>query len=222
MLVPAILFKDQITSEFQRIYYTEDMMYLTGCLEQWSPDISTNPEEGKFDFAIVSNDKLIGYLSYRIDYYCSKAYNFGLLSFDRGNPVVGEELFNKMEELTKKLRKIEWRMVGGNPVEKHYDKFCKKHGGNKHILKDSIRDMNGNYRDDIIYEIISGYGKIDVHEFKERIDAIKNPVKDTYEDLVRMFESREINEKEYVERYNRLINRDAEKHWEPVEPHEHI
>lgn len=44
MLVPAILFKDQITSEFQRIYYTEDMMYLTGCLEQWSPDISTNPE----------------------------------------------------------------------------------------------------------------------------------------------------------------------------------
>ena len=55
-------------------------------------------------------------------------------------------------------------------------------------------------------------GKIDVHEFKERIDAIKNPVKDTYEDSVRMFESREINEKEYVERYNRLINREAEKH----------
>lgn len=90
-----------------------------------------------------------------IDYYCSKAYNFGLLSFDRGNPVVGEELFNKMEELTKKLRKIEWRMVGGNPVEKHYDKFCKKHGGNKHILKDSVRDSHGNYHDDIIYEIIN-------------------------------------------------------------------
>ena len=126
MLVPAILFKEQIIAEFQRIYFTEDMMYLTGCLEQWSPDISASPEEGKFD-----------------------------LSFDRGNPVVGEELFNKMEELTKKLRKIEWRMVGGNPVEKHYDKFCKKHGGNKHILKDSIRDLNGNYRDDIIYEIIS-------------------------------------------------------------------
>ena len=107
MLVPAILFKEQIIAEFQRIYFTEDMMYLTGCLEQWSPDISASPEEGKFDFAIVSNDKLIGYLSYRIDYYCSKAYNFGLLSFDRGNPVVGEELFNKMEELTKRLRKIE-------------------------------------------------------------------------------------------------------------------
>lgn len=102
MLVPAILFKEQIITEFQRIYFTEDMMYLTGCLEQWCPDISANPEEGKFDFAIVSNNRLIGYLSYHIDYYCSKAYNFGLLSFNRGNPVVGEELFNKMEELTKK------------------------------------------------------------------------------------------------------------------------
>ena len=29
MLVPAILFKEQITTEFQRIYFTEDMMYRT-------------------------------------------------------------------------------------------------------------------------------------------------------------------------------------------------
>lgn len=76
MLVPAILFKEQIIAEFQRIYFTEDMMYLTGCLEQWSPDISASPEEGKFDFAIVSNNKLIGYLSYRIDYYCEKRFRY--------------------------------------------------------------------------------------------------------------------------------------------------
>lgn len=155
MLVPAILFKDQIMVEFAKIYYTEDMMYLTGCLEQWCPDIPAIPEEGKFDFAIVSNDKLVGYLSYYVDYYCSKAYNFGLLSFDRGNPVVGEELFNEMEKLTKRFHRIEWRMLSGNPVEKHYDKFCKKYGGDKHILKDSVRDSCGNYHDDIIYEIIN-------------------------------------------------------------------
>lgn len=32
----------------------------------------------------------------------------------------------------------------------------------------------------------------------------------------------EISEDEFVERYNRLIEQEAEKHWEPVEPHEHI
>lgn len=62
-------------------------------------------------------------------------------------------------------------------------------------------------------------GKIDVREFKERIDAIKP---DTYMNLSEKFMKGEINEDEFVERYNRLIEQEAEKHWEPVEPHEHI
>lgn len=32
----------------------------------------------------------------------------------------------------------------------------------------------------------------------------------------------EISEEEFVERYNQLIERDAQKHWEPIRPHEHI
>lgn len=155
MLVPAILYKEQIAKEFQKLFYTTDMMYETGCMEQWCPDIPEVPSEGQFSYAIVdSKDKLIGYLAYKVDYYCSKAYNFSLMSFDRGNFIIGKDLFEKMEELVSQLHKVEWRMVGGNPVEKHYDKFCFKHNGKKHILKDSIRDANGNYRDDIIYEII--------------------------------------------------------------------
>lgn len=62
-------------------------------------------------------------------------------------------------------------------------------------------------------------GEISRQDFKERIDAIQH---DTYEDLATMLFKREINEMEFVERYNRLIEQDAEKHWEPVKPHEHI
>lgn len=155
MLVPAILYKDQIIKEFQKLYYTEDMLFETGSLDQWYPQISDMPTEGKFDYAIVSNDKLIGYLSYQVDYYVSMAYNFGLMSFDRGNPIIGRELFKKLEELVSTMHRIEWRMISGNPVEKHYDKFCKKYNGNKYVLKDSIKDKNGKYRDNIIYEILT-------------------------------------------------------------------
>ena len=155
MLVPAVLYKEQIITEFQKRYYTDDIMFETGCLEQWYPSIPDIPEEGRFDYAIVNKDKLIGYLSYKVDYYVSKAYNFGLMSFDRGNPVVGIDLFKKLEELVSSMHRVEWRMVGGNPVEKHYDKFCEMHNGKKHVLKDSIRDKDGNYRDDIIYEIVN-------------------------------------------------------------------
>ena len=154
MLVPAILYKEDIIKEFQKLYYTDDMLFETGCLEQWCPNISDMPKEGRFDYAITNENKLIGYLSYQIDYYTSKAYNFGLMSFDRGNPIIGKDLFEKLKELVSTMHRVEWRMVGGNPVEKHYDKFCKKYNGNKHILKDSIKDKNVKYRDDIIYEIV--------------------------------------------------------------------
>lgn len=155
MLVPAILYKEQIIKEFQTLYYTEDMMFESGCLNQWCPEIPEMPDEGRFDYAIVHNDKLIGYLSYQVDYYASKAYNFGLMSFDRGNITIGKDLFDKLEELVFRLHRIEWRMVGGNSVERSYDRFCEKHNGKKHILKDAIKDAKGNYRDDVIYEIVT-------------------------------------------------------------------
>lgn len=154
MLVPAILYKEEIIENMRKYFYTNDMLYETGCMENWIPNIADCPDESTFQYAIVHNDILIGYLGYVVDWYVSKAYNFGLFSFDRGNPIVGKDVFNKLEELVNRFHRVEWRMVGGNPAERGYDNFLKRHNGNKHVLKDAIRDRDGNYRDDIIYEII--------------------------------------------------------------------
>lgn len=156
MLVPAILYKEQIIREFQKCYYTTDMLYETGDIENWVPQIAECPESWQFQYAIIDNNKkLIGYLGYAVDWYVSKAYNFGLFSFDRGNILVGKDVFNKLEELVKTFHRVEWRAVGGNPACRGYDSFIKKHNGTKHILKDSIKDKDGNYHDDIIYEIVN-------------------------------------------------------------------
>ena len=48
------------------------------------------------------------------------------------------------------------------------------------------------------------------------------PKPDTYMIISEKFMQGEISEDEFVEQYNRLIEQEAEKHWEPVEPHEHI
>lgn len=45
---------------------------------------------------------------------------------------------------------------------------------------------------------------------------------DTYMSISEKFMQGNISEDEFVERYNRLIEQEAEKHWEPAEPHEHI
>lgn len=79
------------------------------------------------------------------------------ISFDRGNPLIGKDVFDEIERCIKEyhLHRVEWRMVGGNPAERGYDIFLKKHNGTKHILKDAIKDREGKYHDDIIYEIIN-------------------------------------------------------------------
>ena len=157
MLVPAIIKKNEILEAFKNYYYTEDMMYETGGLTNWLPNIQEETESGRFQYAIVNSDgKLLGYLDYHIDWYSSCASRFGLISFDRGNLIVGKDLYSELNKLIYeyKLHRIEWRMIGGNPVEKHYDKICEKYNGTKHILKDAIKDKFGNYHNDIIYEII--------------------------------------------------------------------
>ena len=157
MLIPAILKKQEIENAFKKYYYSDEMMFETGSLDNWLPEISENPDGSRYQYAIVDNNKkLIGYLTYAVDWYSSKAYNFGLFSFDRGNPLVGKEVFEKLEELVSTLHRVEWRAVGGNTACRGYDSFIKRHNGRKHILKDCIKDRNGNYHDDIIYEIING------------------------------------------------------------------
>ena len=158
MLIPAIVKKEEILNAFKRYYYTEDMFLETGSLNNWTPNIQEETDEGSYQYAIVDDkEKLIGFLAYRVNWYNSCASCFGLISFDRGNPIVGKDLFAELKKLIYeyKLHRIEWRMVGGNPVERHYDKFCQKFNGTKHILKDAIKDKYGQYRDDIIYEIIN-------------------------------------------------------------------
>lgn len=158
MLIPAILKKNEILDEFKKYYYSDEMMYETGGLGNWLPNIQEETEFGRYQYAIInSKNELIGYLDYHIDWYNSCASRFGLISFCKGNPIIGKDLLSELNKLIYKykLHRIEWRMIGGNPVERSYDKFCNKFHGNKHILKDAVKDKYGKYHDDIIYEIIN-------------------------------------------------------------------
>jgi hypothetical protein len=157
MLIPAILRKNEILEQFKKYYYSDDMMYETGSLNNWLPNIQEEPEKGMFQYAIVnSSGKLIGYLDYHIDWYSSCASQFGLISFNKGNPLIGRDLYSEINKLIfeYKLHRIEWRMIGGNPAERSYDKLCSKYKGTKHILRDAVKDKYGKYHNDIIYEII--------------------------------------------------------------------
>ena len=64
--------------------------------------------------------------------------------------------------------------------------------------------------------------EISDEEFTKRCNRLKRIPINTYASISEKFMQGEISEDEFVERYNRLVEQEVEKHWEPVEPHEHI
>lgn len=159
MLIPAILKKDELEKLFAQYVYTDEYFYYTGyCYSHGLPQIEI--KDNHYQFAIVDDDEVIGYLAYTIDPMNDTVYNFGLYSFDKGNWTIGIDLIKELNKLVKRHRRIEWRMVGGNPVKRHYDKFCERYGGRCVVLHKVAKAPEGGYRDNYIYEIVKG-NKID-------------------------------------------------------------
>ena len=90
---------------------------------------------------------------YTTDYFYYCGYYF--FSFDKGNPILGIDVFHKLEQLIKNHHRVEWRVVGNNPVKRHYDKYCKRHNGYIHHFHETTKDKKGNYIDSYLYEIIN-------------------------------------------------------------------
>ena len=59
MLKPAILYKEEISKGFQEYYYTDDMMYETGNMGNWFPEIAEFSDETKFQYVIVDEKVII-------------------------------------------------------------------------------------------------------------------------------------------------------------------
>ena len=99
MLVPAILYKDEIHNRIAEYAYNEDMIYYTGYLGFSLPTFDNNSDGDCYQYAIVDNGKLIGYFTYMIDWYSSCAHCFGLFSFDRNNRTIGLDVYRELKKI---------------------------------------------------------------------------------------------------------------------------
>jgi RimJ/RimL family protein N-acetyltransferase len=164
MLMPASVFKDEIEQEFRKMSYSEKLLWFDGCIDNYHHEIKE--EDEKFAFAIVNKyESLIGYISFRIHWYDSCAYNFGLICFDTIHAKEHTvkymtsgilDVIRMIESFN--LHRIDFRCVGDNPAAKRYirliDKFQKTYYRNAVTLTDTLKDREGKYHDTIIFELI--------------------------------------------------------------------
>ena len=167
MLVPAIFYKMEIEEKFEWRMYDDDMFYYQGYAHGHEMT-EIEPQDNVYQWAIMGYSmrscgytRPIGYFAYRIDPATDNVYNFGLYSFDKGNALIGHDVFKKMEELIKEHHRVEWRCVGGNPALRGYVRFMeyihKKYGYYvyKHRLTDVTKTKHGNYRSEHLFEIVN-------------------------------------------------------------------
>ena len=153
MLKPAILYKVEIEKLFAEKLYTEDFFYYVG-YPQWFRLPEIKDGENLYQWAILDGEKVIGYLGYRIDMYTDNVYSFGLFSFDKGNIKLARDVYNKLTELINKHHRVEWRAIQGNPAIRGYTRFCKKYNGCILTYRDSVKDIDGNYRNEYVFEVV--------------------------------------------------------------------
>lgn len=153
MLEPAYFYKDEIEKNFIKLQGTEEIMFYSGNYSGYIPEIT---KETCNQYAITEKGKLIGYFAYTFDVYSLCMKDFGLMAFDSNNKRIGLDVYKQIKKIIFEynVHRIEYCMISGNPVEKHYDNFCKRFQGRKLVLKDAFKDEKGVYHDDVIYEIL--------------------------------------------------------------------
>ena len=160
MLAPAIKYKEKLEAMFTDIIYSEDYLYYHGYAHEHElPKIGL--EYGAYQYAIIDNAEIVGFLAYRIDTSTDSVFNFGLISFQKGNLTVVSDTLHQFKKLVRDHNRVEWRCVGGNPASKLYDKICKKYGGRRIVMHQAGTDLKGNIVDSYIYEILKDSTRID-------------------------------------------------------------
>lgn len=157
MLKPAVIYKEQLEKLFTEVIYTDDYLYYNGYAHEHElPKIGL--EYGAYQYAILDPVTLdvIGFLAYRIDTSVDSVYNFGLISFQKGNMTVVSDVLHEFKHLVMNHKRVEWRCVEGNPASKLYDKICKKYNGTKMTLHGVCSNLSGETVDSYIYEILRG------------------------------------------------------------------
>lgn len=155
MLIPAVLYKEEIERLFAEKIYTEDFFYYIGYPQYYPiPKIRLDQDQDTYQWAIIDNGKLIGYFEYRVNLYLNSVDQFGLMSFDKGNITLAKDVYKKLTELICKHHRVEWRAIQGNPAIRSYTRFCQKCNGTIHRFKDVTKGIDGDYKDEYIFEII--------------------------------------------------------------------
>lgn len=154
MIKPAQLYAEELKRLYCETWYDSKYMYYHSYVGTEDLHLPDNNYE-RHAFAILDNNEIIGYISYRLNWAAKVTYNFGIISFKQ-SLVFGKDLMKIIDDIFMKykMNKMEFYAFSDNPVIKHYYKFIDKFGGREvGILKQTNLLMDGKLHDSVMFEL---------------------------------------------------------------------
>lgn len=159
MLDLAYKYEEDIRNKMLDTWYDEKYMFYYSSAHHsvWqNPD----PRDGDWDnrrfVSLDSKGEVIGVIDYHVDRECDMATWFGAINFTDNKVTFGKDLAQVIDDIFCKfnMRKLEFCVIMGNPIEQTYDRMVEQYGGQiTGIRHKCVRLLDGNYYDDKSYEI---------------------------------------------------------------------
>lgn len=158
MLKNSLLFKEELSKKYQEIMYDMDYQYYMGNSGRnyWFPE---DTYENHSFVSINDKGEVIGAISYRLDRAARRAYNFGAISFDRGNLTFTKDLLKAIEDIFFRygMSSLDFMAFTDNPITPTYTKLVEKYGGRiVGVYYNNIMLQDGKLHNTILYEMTLG------------------------------------------------------------------
>ena len=193
MLKNAKNYEEEIKRALRETWYDTEYQYYHS--DSYHSDIDLS-DDSLYAFASVVNDRVIGFISYRINRDVNGVRQFGAISFCKGNAAFARDIAQSIDDIFMKyhFNRLEWYCISGNPVEEYYLKFITEHGGTVMAQEhECVRTLDGELRDSIGFEILArNYVPVNIN-YKCSKKTWTNPVKSK---LAEVF-ARKLNSREY-------------------------
>lgn len=158
MLKPAQLYKEKLQEEnFESWYKPENIFWNGGTGTSQINIREDNYNEHQF-VSVDKEDKVIGYISYAVDWSAMSAYNFGIISYKKNSVEFARDLYKVICDLFEvyHMNRVSWRAYADNPAVRGYRNFIKKHGGREcGHYRQEVRLQDGKLHAGVEFEILA-------------------------------------------------------------------
>lgn len=155
MLKFAIDYEDQLNCKLRSTVFDTKYQYYNGRYATLKEEVAIDLWE-HLQMVSIKGGEVVGYFSVRLNQTSSVADNFGAVSFtEKGDYTFSKDFHNFVDRVfSLSMRKLVFTVVKGNPAEKQYDRYIRKHCGRVvGVFKEEFPMMDGTYRDEKIYEL---------------------------------------------------------------------